>query len=192
VACLLALHTVFALAEKPHSPDAAPSPASAASAASAPASAAAPANTASGPAKGKEIWSINDEDPGMQAAFRKAQATLDDFLAVARSNNPKIDNLALKIQVRDGKLVDYMWVLPFTQTTTGFTGQLNNVSRVITKLEPGQEVSFQRGDIVDWMYVDTADNTMHGNFTTCAMMVNAPASELKEMKTKYGLDCSQP
>jgi uncharacterized protein YegJ (DUF2314 family) len=100
--------------------------------------------------------------------------------------------MAIKIQVRDGKLVDYLWVLPFTQTTTGFTGQINNVSRVITKLEPGQEVSFQRGDIVDWMYVNTEDSTMHGNFTTCAMMVNAPASELKEMKDKYGLDCTKP
>lgn len=186
LACLLTLHAASAFAKKPRPPAAAPStPASAASAAP-------PANSASGPAKGKEIWSINDEDPGMQAAFKKAQATLDDFLAVVKSNNPKIDNMALKIRVRDGKLVDYLWVLPFAQTPKGFSGQLNNVSRVITKLEPGQEVRFQRGDIVDWMYVNTADGTMHGNFTTCAMMVNAPATELKEMKTKYGLDCTQP
>ena len=168
-------------AKKPH--------ATAAASAAAPASE--PASVASGPSKGKEILSINDEDAGMQAAFRKAQATLDDFLAVVKSKNPKIDNIAVRIQVRDHKLVDYLWILPFKQTAKGFSGYVNNVPRVITKIQAGQELDFKRADIIDWMYVDNRDNTMHGSFTTCAMMVNAPAAEQEEMKTKYGLDCSK-
>ena len=154
------------------------------------ASASAPIQAASGPSKGKEILSINDADPGMQAAFKKAQNTLDDFLAVVKSQNPKITNMAIKIFVTDGKLTDYVWMQPFAQTAKGFKGEVNNVSGIIKGLEVGQELDFTRADIVDWMYVNTEDNTMHGNFTTCAMMVNSPPSELAEMKTKYGLDCS--
>lgn len=128
----------------------------------------------------------------MREAFKKAQATLEDFLAVVNSHNPKIDNMAVKIFVTDGKQTDYLWILPFSQTAKGFKGDVNNVSQVIKGLEVGQELNFTRADIVDWMYVNTEDNTMHGNFTTCAMMVNAPPAEIKEMKTKYGLDCSKP
>ena len=135
---------------------------------------------------------MNDADAGIRAAFKKAQDTLDDFLAVVKSQNPKISNMAIKIFVTDGKQTDYVWILPFVQTPKGFRGEVNSVSQVFKGLEPGQELDFTRTDIVDWMYVNTEDNTMHGNFTTCAMMVNSPPAELAEMKTKYGLDCSKP
>jgi uncharacterized protein YegJ (DUF2314 family) len=183
LACMLALPLLpltSALAKKPHA-SAAP--------ASAPASATA---KVSGPSKGKEILSINDEDPSMQAAFKKAQATLDDFLAVVNSKNPKIDHMAVKILVTDGKQTDYLWILPFTQTAKGFKGDVNNESQVIKSIEVGQELNFKRAVIVDWMYVNSEDHTMHGNFTTCAMLTAAPPAEIKEMKEKFGLDCSKP
>jgi uncharacterized protein YegJ (DUF2314 family) len=183
LACMLALSFLpltSVLAKKPRASAAPASPPPAAS------------TKASGPSKGDETLSINDEDPAMQAAFKKAQATLDDFLSVVNSKNPKIENMAVKIVVKEGKQKDYLWILPFSQTAKGFKGELNSEPQVIKHLEVGQQVIFTRAAIVDWMYVNTEDHTMHGNFTTCALLTTAPPAEIKEMKEKYGLDCSKP
>jgi uncharacterized protein YegJ (DUF2314 family) len=185
--CMLAMSLLpltSAMAKKPHA-----SAVRASAPASTPASASA---KASSPSKGDETVSINDADPAMQAAFKKAQATLDDFLAVVNSKNPKIKNMAVKIAIKEGKQKDYLWILPFTQTPNGFQGELNSEPQVVKNLAVGQQVIFTRGIIVDWMYVNTEDRTMHGNFTTCALLTTAPPAEIKEMKNKFGLDCSKP
>ena len=55
----------------------------------------------------------------------------------------------------------------------------------------GQEWHFQRGDIVDWMYVDNKAHAMYGNYTTCAELTHAPASDVAQLKKLYGLDCQR-
>jgi uncharacterized protein YegJ (DUF2314 family) len=138
------------------------------------------------------IVEIKAEDPAMQAAFKKAQASLDQFLAVVATKNPKLDNISVKIAVKDHKRVEYFWITPFTVEADGFSGAINNIPRFVTNVQLGQTRKFARADIVDWMYTETVDKamTMHGNFTTCAMLTKESPDDAKELKRRYGLDCS--
>lgn len=141
-------------------------------------------------AKGIQIVEVDERDPTMKAAFRKAQDTLDPFLKVAASKNPNVANAALRIVIRQGKKHEYFWIMPFEPTPTGFAGAINNAPRFVTSVQFGQPVDFKRSDVVDWMYVDNATNTMHGNYTACAQASKTP-DDVKELKRRFGLDCSQ-
>lgn len=141
--------------------------------------------------KNDEVVEIKAADPAMRAAFKKAQSTLNDFLLVTQAPGNKLQSVALRIVIHQGKKTEYLWVTPFTVRGMGFSGKVNNMPTVLTNIQMGQEVIFARKDVVDWMYVDPATKTMHGNFTTCALLQKAPASEVNEMKKRYGLDCSK-
>jgi uncharacterized protein YegJ (DUF2314 family) len=138
-----------------------------------------------------EVVEINAADRDMQKAFTYARATLNTVLPIAASKDPRYDTVSLKVTVHQGKKTEYLWVSPFTVKGDTFTGSVNNEPTIVTNLNPGQDIQFKRADIVDWMYVDTQTKIMHGNFTTCVMMKNAPADEVKEMKSAYGLDCTR-
>ena len=143
------------------------------------------------PKKDDEVVEINENDPAMKAAFKQAQSSLDTFLAAVIPSNPKFDAVAIRIAVHDGKKTEYFWATPFKIDGDGFKGSINNVPRVVNNIKYGQEWSFKRTDVVDWMYVDTQAKVMHGNFTTCAQLTKAPPAHAKEMKKVYGLDCER-
>lgn len=52
-------------------------------------------------ARRDEVVNMRAEDPAMAAAFRKAQATLDGFLATASNPSPSLRSLAL-VRITDG------------------------------------------------------------------------------------------
>jgi uncharacterized protein YegJ (DUF2314 family) len=151
------------------------------------------AASASSSAKSQaEIVHINESDPAMQEAFKKAQTTFDDFLKTVKLS-PKIVHVAsLKLAVHDGMTTDYVWLLPFEQTADGFKGTVNSLAVKIAKIQVNDELHFKRADVVDWMYIGADDKRMHGNFTTCVLLRHAPAQDVSEMKVRYGLDCSKP
>lgn len=139
----------------------------------------------------QEVVEINDQDPTMKAAFKKAQATLDDFLKIHAANDPNLDVESVRVRLTEGKVTEYVWIHPFEKTATGFKGKANSVPSKLKKLAIGGEVSFRREDIVDWTYFEIKARRMHGNYTTCAQLAKAPAAEVEALKKAYGLDCSK-
>ena len=168
--------------------------AQAASAPSAPALAApASSATAAAPADkapAEEVVEIDPKDPLMKAAFRRTQATLNTFLKLASDKNQKLATAALRVKVKQGRKVDYLWVTEFSNKGKRFKGSVNDAPRHVTGIEAGQDWTFARADIVDWMYID-ASNVMHGNHTTCALLAKAPPADTVQMKKEYGLDCGK-
>lgn len=148
-------------------------------------------STAKPVAKEDEVLEINADDPAMKAAVKKAQATFDDFVAKVSKKNPNLANVSVRIVLRDGKKVEFAWLAPFTILDNGtYKGTINSAPTVVKKYQFNQIVPFQRTDIVDWMYTEADTRTMRGNFTTCAQLATAPESDVKEIKKRYGLDCS--
>jgi len=137
------------------------------------------------------VIEINDRDPAMRAAFESAQSTLDDFLKVAASKDPKYTTISLRVGISEGKRKEYFWITPFKVTAKGFEGAIDNEPTRLKRVKEGQTWRFVRKDVVDWMYVDASKRTMHGNYTTCAQLLKAPAEELAQMKRAYGLDCQK-
>lgn len=162
----------------------------AAQAKTSPSAASAPASAASS-SQDEGVVELDDRDPAVRAAFKKAQSTLDGFLKIASSQDPRYDIPAVRVTVTEGQRKEYVWLTPFSPEGKGFKGQINSIPSRLTKVTLGSTVRFERKDIVDWLYVDKSTKVMHGNFTTCAQLTKAPASDAAQMKKAYGLDCSK-
>lgn len=167
----------------------------AATPASIPVAAAAAASQASAPAADPAPVEISVNDPAILASIKKARATLDKFLPIAAKDEPNNQAVSLKVAIRDGKKVEHVWVTPFTQKgkngKNGFTGTIIDKPEVVSNFKQGQQWTFTRKDVVDWMYYDTAGGKMHGNYSTCAKLTKAPQADRDEMKRMYGLECGK-
>ena len=145
------------------------------------------ADTAIDRAKRDEIMAVPTGDRDMEAAFRKARETLTDFLALARAPRSSIDNMAVKIAIRDHGETEYFWVSPFKEKDGAFVGTINNTPRSVRNVKLGQMISFQSSDIVDWLYRE--NGKMFGNYTACVLLKQVPPSERKAFEREYGLNC---
>ena len=151
--------------------------------------AAAQAQSALDRARRDEIVSVPRGDPAMEAAFAKARATLDDFLKVLTAPPPDTYGFAVKIPIRDGREVEYFWVIDIERDGDRFRGQINNTPRTVRTVRNGEVIAFARADIHDWMYVDDARRRMMGNFTLCALLTREKPDEAAQMKRRFGLTC---
>jgi uncharacterized protein YegJ (DUF2314 family) len=129
-------------------------------------------------------------DPAMERAFNTARASLDQFLELARIPPPHLRGFALKVGIKEGvDIVEYFWVNDFIQSGDSFSGKINNRPLLVKRVRTGQIYKFQRGDIVDWTYIDMETRTVHGNFTACALLARKPADVAAELRQKLGLAC---
>lgn len=136
-----------------------------------------------------EIVRMQDEDPAMAAAFRKAKLTLDEFLRTAASPPANASAFAVKVPVSDDRDTEYFWIVPFSRDGDSFKGRLGNAPRLVRHVREGQEIRFSKSQIVDWLYVDVAKRRMHGNFTACALLTKERKEEAAKFRKLYGLEC---
>ena len=136
-----------------------------------------------------EISYMSDNDPAMKKAFAKAQKTLPDFLRQAAKPQPDTSTYALKVGLREGKNTEYFWVGDFQEKGDQFTAILDNTPQMVRNYRKGQQISFKRAQIVDWMYIDEGKQRMMGNFTACALLTKESAEEAAAFKKQWGLRC---
>ena len=149
----------------------------------------APAQSLIQRAERDEIVAVETEDPDMLAAFDKARATLDSFLALLRSPPGGAREFAVKVKIVDGSSVEYFWVNEIAKEGDVFTGAVNNEPKWVTTVRPGQRIRFSRAEIFDWMYL--ARRRMKGNFTACALLKKEPPAEQDAFTREYGLVCER-
>jgi uncharacterized protein YegJ (DUF2314 family) len=136
-----------------------------------------------------EVTFVSDDDPMMRAAFKKAQSSLDQFLALAVSPPPNTDSFAVKVAISDGSRTEYFWISPFVVNGESFSGRISNTPQVVSTVREGEEVRFDRSDVVDWTYENSVEKRMYGNFTACAMLAHETGEDAAEFKAQYGLEC---
>ena len=136
-----------------------------------------------------EIINMRDADPAMQKAFDKARKTLPEFLKKAANPADGTDDYALKVGLTDGRNTEYFWMADFEQKGEQFTATLSNTPRLVRKYRGGEQVTFSRGQIVDWLYIDEARGRMMGNFTACALLTKESPKDAAAFKKQYGLSC---
>ncbi len=153
------------------------------------------AQTALERARQDEIVSVPAGDAAMEAAFAKARATLDDFLALLDKPPPNTGVYTVKLRVFDpgNNEVEFFWVGDLNRSGNGFSGRIDNTPRSVTNVREGQVVRFTRSQIYDWMYVDqnfiNAKRSMVGNFTLCAILAREKPDEAAAVKRETGLVC---
>jgi len=136
-----------------------------------------------------EVFGSPDFDPQMEAAFRKARETLDGFLAIAKSPPPTVSSVSVKIGISERGKTEYLWITPFKATAAEFVGRVSNTPRWVRSVSRGQEIRFRREEIVDWMYIDTAERRMYGSYTTCALLKREPPADAEQYRQRVGLKC---
>lgn len=136
-----------------------------------------------------EVTHMSQEEPAMREAFAKAKAKLAEFLPLASHPAAGTSGYALKVAIADGKHIEYFWVGNFINEGGRFTGVLNNEPRLVKKFKFGERFGFDQEQIVDWVYTDTNNRRMVGNFTACALLSKEPAEQAAAFQKKYGLQC---
>lgn len=140
-------------------------------------------------------------DPAMSAAFARAAATLDGFLAKWRDPPPGAEGFSVKIGlidtpgapgyavVRPGApgAIEWFWADSLRVDGAAFSARLANDAERVHGVSLGQTIRFTREDIGDWMYWQ--DGKIVGNATACPALAHATAEERRQMKEQYGLDC---
>ena len=140
-------------------------------------------------ANADHVAMVTAEDPAMLRAFAKARETLDSFLHLVESGDPNIKDPSLKVRVEDNGAVEYFWITDFSETTTGFSGSINNVPDAVHSVKLGQAITFPRSQIYDWTYVDNTTKRTVGNFTACALLTHESSKDAAEFRATYHLDC---
>lgn len=142
-------------------------------------------------ARRDEIVNVPADDPAMEAAFAKARATLDGFLALLAAPPANTSVYSVKIRVVDpaNREVEYFWLSDLRRDGDRLSGRIDNTPRSVTNVRQGEVMRVTRGEIYDWMYRDDARRRMMGNFTLCAILSHEKPSEAAAVKRQFGLVC---
>ena len=130
---------------------------------------------------------VKTEDAEMNAAIQTAQASLDSFLILSAKPPKGTSGFKLKVKVTDKHGTEVMWVTPFQQTGTGFTGILADTPERVTSVKSGQQFTFTRSQIADWGY--SLRGKQRGSFTVCVLFKHMPAAEVQKYRDDYGFEC---
>ncbi|MBK9306530.1 MAG: DUF2314 domain-containing protein [Nitrospira sp.] len=141
-------------------------------------------------AKQDSAVEMNDEEPAMQKAMERARTGLDDFLRKAGSPPPETDYYSVKVRVREGDNLEYLWLSNLKAQGELWSGRIDNVP-MIRSVRKGQSYSFAKSEIVDWTYIDRTKKKIVGNFTTCALLTKETPDVAQKIQQQYGLDCDR-
>lgn len=130
---------------------------------------------------------IKTDDPEMDAAIKKAQATLDQFLRINAHPPKGTSGFRLKVRITDAHGTEHMWVTPFKQVGTRFVGVLADEPEYVTGVRYGQNITFARSDISDWGYVQNGKQV--GSFTVCVVFKHMPPADVQKYRAQYGFEC---
>ncbi len=134
-----------------------------------------------------ELAIVEESDPVMVAAIRKGRETLPEFLRLANSPHPTMQNFSVKVPVRAGDQYEYFWVKDFKKADEVYSGRIDNIPRWATHLKDGDTITCREDEIVDWLYVQSGK--MKGNFTFSALMQRESRAEARAMIRRFGADC---
>ena len=135
------------------------------------------------PSTPDQVVQISGEDREMNAAIAHAQATLDEFLAIARKPPKGAKEFRLKVMFTDEYGVEHMWVNAFNQHGDDFNGTLVNEPETVRSVKLWETVSFKRAQITDWGY--EKDGKEFGSFTVCVMLKHMSAEEAAQYRDRF-------
>lgn len=135
------------------------------------------------------VTEVATGDPAMEAAFAKARASLDGFLKLEKHPPSHLSAFSVKVGIEQDGYTEFFWLSDLNETASGYSAIIDNQPERVHRVRMGQRYEFARDEIVDWTYRDEQRETMHGNFTACAMLTHEPAEQAAAFKEQFGLSC---
>ena len=124
------------------------------------------------------------DEKKMEKAIADARATFDDFLARFRNPQPGDEAFHVKVRVEDKNGAEHFWVSDVKLDSEPYTGKIADEPGIVKKVKFGQDYSFTRSEISDWMYM--ANGKMQGNYTLRVELESMPPKEAEALKKKIG------
>jgi uncharacterized protein YegJ (DUF2314 family) len=113
---------------------------------------------------------VDSFDSEMIAAKDAARASLPTFLALVSAGDTNgWDNIAIKAALGGSDMIENIWISDFADLGDGrFSGRLDNDPMNLKGLTAGDEVTFDRDQIVDWAFFQ--DGKGYGFYSVRALM----------------------
>lgn len=125
-----------------------------------------------------DIAYVAEDDAKMTAAMETARSTVDGFIAVLNKPTPAQSEFSIKLPIRDGDVVEHMWVTDVKISGDRFSGQINNEPDQVKTVRLGQNVTAAKSEISDWMYVESGK--LRGGYTIRALREPLSEKERRE------------
>ena len=91
-------------------------------------------------------------DAELNAAMKSARETLPAFLAESMDNNSTGTAFIVKVQAATAKGAEDLWLSSIAQDNGHYTAVVESDPTVLTDFQPGTEVRFSIGEVVEWHY----------------------------------------
>ena len=116
------------------------------------------------------VINVEEDDAAMNTAIAEAAQTFDFF--VENWQTMKSDSVAFKVHVKAGDDVEHIWFTPVSINEDQLVGICANEPVRIPGLKIGDQRTFSRDDLSDWIILD--GNQCHGGYTIEVMSMMAP------------------
>ncbi len=115
---------------------------------------------------------VSSKDPEMNAAIKKARASLDGFWAKLANPAAGETDFSLKVAIKDGKKVEHFWVIGVKRDGDKISGTINNEPELVKSVTFGEHYEFTEEVISDWLY--RRNGKMVGNETMRPLLKRMP------------------
>ncbi|MEM7349773.1 MAG: DUF2314 domain-containing protein [Acidobacteriota bacterium] len=113
--------------------------------------------------KAASIFGTENDDEAMDAAMEQARETFDFFVEQLRAAGPDQRDFFVKVGLREGDLIEHLWVAELQAVGDAVEGTLQNQPYALQGYAQGQRVTVERDDLSDWSYVE--NDKLRGGFT---------------------------
>jgi len=120
----------------------------------------------------------------MEKAIADARSTFDTFLTRFHNPQPGDEMFNVKVKIEDKNGVEHFWVTDLKLDKEPYSGKIGNDPGIVKKVKYGQDYTFTRSEISDWMYM--ANGKMQGNHTLRVELESMPPQEAESLKKKIG------
>ena len=115
---------------------------------------------------------VSSKDPEMNAAIRKARASLDSFWAKLASPAVGETDFSVKVAIKDGKNIEHFWIIGVKRAGDKISGTINNEPELVKNVAFGEHYEFTEEVISDWLY--RRNGKMVGNETMRPLLKRMP------------------
>lgn len=112
------------------------------------------------------VISVPEDDPGLQAAVKKARETWPRFIEAFEKSAGS--GFAVKAPVNHGDRTEFIWISVTAIEGKRIYGVLANDPANLGPLKLGSKVQVALADLNDWCYIDPKDK-LQGAFTQQAV-----------------------
>lgn len=124
------------------------------------------------------IVTVQESDAKMNAAFKKAQQTLPQFLQALRKPDKGRTRVQVKYPFAEKLKVEHMWIRNIVVQGDKFVGVLANHPESITNIHRGDTVRIPMTSISDWMYIK--NGVLVGGYTIRVLRNDLSPKDRKE------------